>query len=62
MSVGGNVIVSLAWFGAAFIVSNHGRSHNGMPSYWPLALFVGINLCFIMMGLTPSAESRPKNV
>jgi ABC-type transport system involved in cytochrome c biogenesis permease subunit len=54
MCIGGNVVVSLAWFGAGIIDYNL-RMHGGVTAnYWPLAVFLGIQLCFLMAGLAPS--------
>jgi hypothetical protein len=53
MCIGGNVIVSLAWFGAALL--DDGRR---VPSYLPLALSIllGIHLVFLVMGLAPAPD------
>jgi hypothetical protein len=49
MSVGGNIVVGLAWFGP-FILE-------GRISYWPLAVFLGINVFFLGIGLAPVREA-----
>jgi hypothetical protein len=56
MCVGGNIIVSLAWFGAA-IYNDGQRMHAGWARYLPLGLvvFVGIHLLFLVMGFAPAA-------
>jgi hypothetical protein len=55
MCIAGNVIVSLAWFGAA-ILNDGQRMHGGWASYLPLALavFVGIHFLFLVMGIAPA--------
>jgi hypothetical protein len=58
MSVGGNVVVALAWFHAG-LVATHPRQ-NVWP--WWLDLFIGINVLFLIMGLAPVIENKPKNV
>ena len=57
MCIGGNVIVSLAWFGAAILVDGS-KMHAGAASYLPLALaiFVGIHILFLVMGLAPAPD------
>jgi hypothetical protein len=54
MCIGGNVVVSLAWFGAAILVNSQ-----RMPPYLPLALsvFLGIQLVFLVIGRAPAAEA-----
>jgi hypothetical protein len=49
MCIAGNVIVSLAWFGPFMLV-------HGMAGYWPLAIFLGMNLIFLAIGLGPIVE------
>jgi hypothetical protein len=56
MCIGGNVVVSLAWFGASIIDYNQRMQGHGTANYWPLAVFLGIQLCFLMVGLAPSHE------
>jgi hypothetical protein len=56
MCIGGNIIVSLAWFGAGIIVNNQRTPGYGMGHYWPLATLLVIQLCFLMKGLTLSHE------
>jgi hypothetical protein len=55
--IGGNVIVGLAWFGAAILVDGP-KMHDGPASYLPLALsiFLGIHVVFLLMGLAPAPE------
>jgi hypothetical protein len=48
--IGGNIIVSLAWFGPFMLV--HGTS-----GYWPLAIFLGLNLVFLALGMAPAREN-----
>jgi hypothetical protein len=58
LCIGGNVVVSLAWFGAGIIDYNQRMHGRGTANYWPLAVFVGIQFCFLLMGLKPSREAR----
>lgn len=53
MSVAGNMIVSLAWFGAEIL------GHKFM-GFWPLALaiFLGVHILFLVMGLAPVARTE----
>jgi len=44
----GNIIVSLAWFGAGIVA--HG---NGIASYWLLDALLGFHLVFFTMGVVP---------
>jgi len=48
----GNVVVSLAWFGAGIIA--HG---NRIGSYWLLDAWLGVHLVFFAMGLLPRLET-----
>ena len=59
MCIGGNVIVSLAWFGAGIIDSSPRMQGYGIGSPFAvfLVVFLGIHLCFLMMGLAPAAEA-----
>jgi hypothetical protein len=49
MCVVGNIIVSVAWFSPFMLV-------HGMAGYWPLAIFLGVNLIFLAIGLGPVVE------
>lgn len=49
MSVGGNIVVMLAWFGAG-IMDHNERVPAGKVGYWPLAIGVGVHLCVIALG------------
>jgi hypothetical protein len=53
MSIAGNMIVSLAWFGAGML----GHKFLG---FWPLALaiFLGVHILFLVMGLAPPAKAE----
>jgi hypothetical protein len=56
MCIGGNIVVSLAWFGAAIL--EDGQKMSGViASYLPLALavFLGIQFLFLIMGIAPAA-------
>jgi hypothetical protein len=48
----GNVIISLAWFGAGTIA--HGV---GIRGYWPLDVLLGVHLTFLAMGVVPRTET-----
>ena len=48
----GNVIISLAWFGAGTI--DHGI---GIGGYWPLGVFLGVHLLFLAMGVLRRTET-----
>jgi hypothetical protein len=49
LCIGGNVVVAMAWFGPFILV-------RGMAGFWPLAVFLGMNLVFLLAGLAPSHE------
>ena len=52
MSVLGNIVVSLAWFGANLLSGLH---NYGTPSYWPFLLTaVIVNFAFFGVGLAPA--------
>lgn len=57
MTIGGNIIVCQAWFEPFMIAS---------PApwrYWPVAVFVGLNACFLVMGLmAKTGEGDRQNV
>jgi hypothetical protein len=56
MSLGGSIIVSLAWFGTG-IIDYHRRLHgHGTGNYWPLAIFLAVQFFFLMLGLVRSQE------
>jgi hypothetical protein len=58
MCIGGNVVVSLAWFGAGIMA---GSPSSRLGSHWFLAAFLGMNLLFLVMGMAPArmaAESQ----
>jgi ABC-type transport system involved in cytochrome c biogenesis permease subunit len=59
MCLGANLVVSLAWFGAG-IMDHNRKTHGGaMTPYWPLALFLGIQLCILMLDLArPHEEAQ----
>ncbi len=52
LGIGGNLMVSLAWFGAGALA--HGY---GMAGYWPLDALLGVHLVFLVMGLVPAPET-----
>jgi hypothetical protein len=58
MCIGGNVVVSLAWFGAGILEAS--QKANGTVGYWPLALslFLGLHLVFLVMGVAPAPEAE----
>jgi len=49
MCIAGNIIVSLAWFGPFMLI-------HGTAGYWPLAIFLGLNLIFLVIGMAPVLE------
>jgi hypothetical protein len=57
MCLGGNIMVSLAWFGANFLDASR-KMQAGTESYWPLAfaVFLGIQILFLTMGLALAPE------
>jgi hypothetical protein len=59
MCIGGNVIISLAWFGSGIIAS--GSRSYGIGNYWPLAVFIGIHFAFLIMGGVPIRSVRLKS-
>jgi ABC-type transport system involved in cytochrome c biogenesis permease subunit len=58
LCLGGNILVSLAWFGAGIMVAQQRTHRYGMGSYWPLAVFLAIQLGFLLLGITPAAETN----
>jgi len=50
LCIGGNVVVGLAWLGPFMILG-------WMARYWPLAIFVGLNIAFLVIGVAPASES-----
>jgi len=57
MCIGGNAIVSLAWFGPS-LIDRPGVRGYGKAIYWPLAVFLGVHVCFLMMGLASASGSN----
>jgi len=53
LSIAGNMIVALAWFGAGALAHGH-----NMASFWPLNALLGVHLFFLGM----SATSGPRPV
>jgi hypothetical protein len=55
MCIAGNIVVSLAWFGAGILVVAR-KMHAGGAGYWPLvlAIIVGIHVLFLVIGLAPA--------
>ena len=55
MCLGGNIIVSLAWFGAGILDASRKMQAVG---YWPVAfaVFLGIQISFLMMGVALAPE------
>ena len=53
MSIAGNMMVSVAWFGA-------GMLGHKILGFWPLALviFLGVHILFLVMGLVPAARTE----
>jgi hypothetical protein len=62
MCVAGNIIVSLAWFGAAIMESKPAPVvHAWAGEPLALSVFLGLNLAFLVLGLAPapSETGRP---
>jgi hypothetical protein len=57
MCLGGNIMVSLAWFGAGILDASR-KMQTGTVGYWPVAfaVFLGIQILFLVMGLAPAPE------
>ena len=57
MCLGGNIMVSLAWFGAGLLEASR-KMQAGTESHWPLAfaVFLGIQILFLVMGLALAPE------
>jgi hypothetical protein len=53
--VGGNVVVSLAWFGVVILMMDPELNH--FASYWPLEIFVAVHLVILAMGLSRRFEA-----
>jgi hypothetical protein len=51
LSIVGNLVVSLAWFGAG--VSAHGY---GLGNYWPIGVLLGVHLFFLVIGIVQATE------
>jgi hypothetical protein len=49
LCVGGNVVVSMAWFGANIIDNHQTMQVHGTASGWPLAALLGIQLCILIL-------------
>lgn len=56
MCLGANVIVTLAWFGAGIIDYNQKMHGHRTANCWPLAVFLGIQLCFLIAAVVPSPD------
>jgi hypothetical protein len=52
LSIVGNVIVSLAWFGTGIVAHR-----SGIASYWPLDALLGLHLFFFSLGVVPRFET-----
>jgi hypothetical protein len=48
LSIGGNMVIALAWFGAV-ILNYPGNNLYQVMGYWPLEIFLGIHLVFFLM-------------
>jgi ABC-type transport system involved in cytochrome c biogenesis permease subunit len=55
LSLGGNIVVALAWFGPNLLA--HGVGSNGVVAY-TLAAFVACNLVLLLIGLLPARALR----
>jgi hypothetical protein len=62
MSIGTNIMLTLAWFGAGIIDSDQwGRHAYGMINYWPPGIFLGLHLFFLVIGLAPAPVVAESN-
>jgi hypothetical protein len=52
MGVGGNIVVSVAWFGAGIFDYHHRRPGSGLGNYWPLAIFIVVHIYIVTLGMT----------
>ena len=58
VSIVANAVVGLAWFGAGMIDRSHRTPGVEMAGGWVLlAVFVGVNLCFLIVGMIPAPEA-----
>jgi hypothetical protein len=55
LTIFGNVIVSLAWFGANMVSNVHSY---GTPGFLMFAIGTGLNLAFLLVGLAPAGWLR----
>ncbi len=58
MSIGGNIIVALAWFGAIIAANAPAMRVYTEGSHWLLITFFGIHLVFLALGLASSQKQR----
>jgi hypothetical protein len=56
MCIGSNGVIGLAWFGGG--IFDHNQHAQRLTSYWPLAIFLGINLCLLAVGLVPESNRK----
>ena len=58
LGIGGSTVVTLAWLGGN-LWDNHRRLRaNGSEVGWVFAVLLGIQLVFLVMGMTPAREGR----
>jgi len=55
LTIFGNVVVTLAWFGANMVSSVHGY---GTPGFLTFVIGTGLNLAFLLIGLAPAGWLR----
>jgi hypothetical protein len=57
MCLGGNILVSVAWFGAGIFEASR-KMPAGAAGYWPVAfaVFLGMQILFLTMGLALATE------
>ncbi|MDB6112671.1 MAG: cytochrome biosis protein [Pedosphaera sp.] len=61
-SIAGNMIVGMAWFGAGILADNPDLHSYGIAGVWPLALFMGFHLLFLVMGAAPGPENTETQI
>jgi hypothetical protein len=61
LGIGGNVIISLAWFGAHILAHNPTLHGYGIATFWQLELLLAVHLLFLVLGLVPIPEEEALN-
>ena len=58
LGIGGSTVVSLAWLGGNLWYNHQRLRAHGSETGWLLAVLLGIQLVFLVMGMTPAREAR----